>query len=77
MTKQQFNIEVTDTLGGDANYSWVHRYTCKAKSLRGAIQWLALNHGGYWKKDCDLGDMARYNMKNAAICCFITFADSE
>lgn len=27
------NIEYTDTFQGEANYSWVHRYHCKAKGL--------------------------------------------
>lgn len=71
----KFNIEVTDTFGGEANYSWVRRYTCKAKSLRGAIQWLARNHGAGWIKDCDTGDMARYNLSGACICAFVTYSE--
>lgn len=69
----KFKIEVTDTFGGEANYSWVRRYTCKAKSFRGAIQWLARNHGAGWTKDYDAGDMSRYNLDGAAICAFIEY----
>ena len=69
--KTIYKIEVTDTFGGEANYSWVSRYVCFAKSMRGAIQWLSLNHGGYWRKEYDTGDMVRYNMKYACICAFI------
>lgn len=70
--KNTYNIEVTDTFGGEANYSWVRRYTCRAKSPRGAIQWLARHHGGYWRKEYDTGDTTRYNMVDACICAFIT-----
>lgn len=71
MMKNTYKIEVTDTFGGDANYSLVRRYTCQAKSMLGAIKWLALNHGGYWRKDYDTDDITRYNMKDACICAFI------
>lgn len=71
MMKTIYKIEVTDTFGGEANYSWVSHYVCFAKSMRGAIQWLSLNHGGNWRKDYDTGDMVRYNMKDACICAFI------
>ena len=32
-----YNIEVTDTFGGEANYCWVKRGTTKARSRRGLI----------------------------------------
>jgi len=70
-----FEIEVTDTFGGEANYSWVRRYTYKAKSKLGAIQQLAREHGAGWSKDFDSGDMARYNLKNSAICAFVSFKE--
>ena len=28
--KNTFSVEVTDTMGGEANYSWVRRYTLEA-----------------------------------------------
>lgn len=70
-----YNIEITDTFGGDANYSWVKRYTFKAKSIRGAMQKLALSDGGGWRKDWDTGDCARYNLKNACVCAFVTYSE--
>lgn len=70
-----FEIEVTDTFGGDANYSWVRRYTYKAKSMLGAIQQLAREHGAGWYKDFDTGDMARYNLTGSAICAFVSFKE--
>ena len=70
-----FNIEITDTFGGDANYSWIRRYTCKAKSIRGAIQWLSLNHGAGWHKQIECGDYAQYKLTGACVCCFISYAE--
>ena len=32
-----FNLEVTDTFGGEPNYCWVKRGTTKATSRRGVI----------------------------------------
>lgn len=72
-----FNIEVTDTLAGEANYSWVKRYQVRAKSHRGAIQWLSRNHGAGWRQDYNTGDMARYNLKGAAICCFVEYSHDQ
>lgn len=69
---QKFNIEVTDTYGGEANYSWVRRFTFVASSVRGAIQMLAKEYGAGWRKDFDTGDLAKYNLTNCAITCFVT-----
>ena len=71
----QFEIEVTDTFSGEANYCWVRRYTFKAKSMRGAIQKLARECGGGWRLDYSSGEYARYNLTGAAICCFVSYAD--
>ena len=66
-----YQIEITDTYGGEANYSWVTRYTIEAKSQHGAICKLARQYGSGWRLDFNTGDVARYNLKNAAICLFI------
>ena len=68
-----FNIEVTDTYGGEANYSWVRRYTYTAKSFLGAINKLAREYGAGWAKDYDTGDMARYNLTGSCVCAFVTY----
>ena len=73
--QETFNIEVTDTFGGEANYSWVRRYTVKAKSMRGAAIYLGRLEGGKWRKDMDCGDMRRYKMIGACICAFITYSE--
>jgi hypothetical protein len=64
----KYLIEVTDTFGGEANYSWVKRWVCDAKSARAAITKLAKSEGSGWKLAYDLGDDARYNLKGACIC---------
>lgn len=71
----KFNIEVTDTFGGEPNYCWVRRYTFEAKSMLGAIQKLAREYNSGWRKDYDTGSEARYNLEGAAVCCFISYAD--
>lgn len=50
-----YDIEVTDTFGGEANYCWVDRYTIEANSIRGAVNKLARIRGGGWR--FDHGDM--------------------
>jgi hypothetical protein len=71
MTKT-YNIEITDTFGGDTNYSWVRRYQFSANSIRGAVQKLAREYGAGWRFDHDDGNTARFNLKNACICMFVT-----
>lgn len=34
---ENYAFEFTDTFGGEANYTWVHRGTVQARSLRGAV----------------------------------------
>jgi hypothetical protein len=68
-----FNVEITDTFGGEANYSWVKRYQIKAKSFRGAITALAKKDGSGWRIDWSDGETTRYNLQGACICAFVTF----
>ena len=69
-----YQIEVTDTFAGEANYCWVRRYTIEARSKRGAVTKLAREHGKGWRVDWDSGDTARYNLQGAAVCLFVTEA---
>jgi len=71
---QKFNIEITDTFGGEANYCWVERFTVDASSILGAVQKIAREHGAGWRKEYDTGDMARYNLQGACICIFVEYA---
>lgn len=71
-TKKTYHIEVTDTFGGEANYTWVKKFTYKASSFLGAIRMLAREHGSGWKDVGYCGECQQYNLKNACITCFIT-----
>lgn len=75
--QQQFFFEVTDTFGGEANYSWVNRYLVTATTLRGAVLKVAREQGfsGRIRKDFDSGDMVRWNVQGAAICIFGSWSD--
>ena len=66
-----YNIEVTDTFGGEANYAWVRRFTFKAKSELGAIQKLAREYGSGWKREFSCGAMSRYNLRGCCVCAFV------
>ena len=70
-----YEIEITDTFGGEANYSWVKRYHYQAKSTLGAIQKLAREHGGGWRKEWGAGDSARYNLRGCCVGCFVTYVE--
>lgn len=71
--KTLYFIEVTDTFGGEANYSWVTRHVIKAKSLRGAVNALSRRSGISWHSvGCD-----RYDSKSGATCAFIEEFDPE
>ena len=70
-----YDIEVTDTFGGDANYCWVHRYHVTAKSILGAIQKLSRLEGLSFRKDYGDDMSARYNVPGACICAFITYSE--
>ena len=71
MKKSTFRIEVTDTFGGEANYSWVRRFEVKAVSFRGAITALAKREGGGFRLAYNSGDVARYDLQGACICAFV------
>ena len=65
-----YQVEFTDTFGGEANYCWVKRYLVKAKSQSGAIRTAKkeffngpVNH----RIDMDSGDMRRYKFNNMNI----------
>jgi len=74
---ENWDIEITDTFGGEANYCWARRFTVKAKSIRGAVNKFAREHGGGWRVAYTDGDSARYNLTGACICMFVTFKESQ
>ena len=67
---QTYNIEVTDTFGGEPNYSWARRYELEAKSYLGAIQKVSRIEGLNFRLTYSI-DLNRYDAKNACICVFI------
>jgi len=72
MKKEFFLIEMTDTYGGEANYSWVSRFKVKAATMRGAIVKVSREAGlqGRLKKSYDTGETIRHDVSGAAICLF-------
>lgn len=75
--KKQFFIEMTDTYGEDANYSWVNRFLVSASSFLGACRKIGKETGLNFSLDYNAGDFARYNAKNACICIFVYESDGE
>lgn len=70
--KPLYYIEVTDVFAGEANYSWVSRHIIRAKSPRGAINWLARNSGLNWRNDG-----IKYISLSGATCAFIEDYDKD
>ena len=68
-----FFVEITDTFGGDANYSWVTRHVIKAKTVRGCINKLSRRSGLNWR---NVG-FDRYDSKSGATRAFISEYDGE
>jgi hypothetical protein len=61
-------VEITDTFGGEANYSWVTRHKVRASSARGALIRINRDSGlGFRSVGCD-----RYDSRSGATCAFIT-----
>lgn len=66
-------VEVTDTYGGEANYSWVHRFKVHANTERGAMRKVSnrLPYSGGVRKDMDTGGMQRWIWRSACVCAFL------
>jgi hypothetical protein len=71
MTQEIYFVEVTDTYGEEANYSWVRRYKVHASSMLGAIRKVSKESGFRFRKDFGAGDFARYKARGACVCAFI------
>jgi len=77
MRKQStFHIAITDTFGGEANYTWKREYRIKASSPRGAITQLAKSQGAGWRKVYGDFDTSRYDLDGACVCAFVSYVDS-
>ena len=75
MKLNTYHIEITDTFGGEANYSWKREYRVRASSIRGAIQVLARKDGAGWKAEYVGAGHSRYDMQGACICAFVDYVD--
>jgi hypothetical protein len=75
--KKLFFIEVTDTFGGEANYSWVTRHVIAATTERGAVNRFSKMSGYEWHVEGDYGDSKRYDSKSGATCFFISEFDNS
>ena len=71
--KQQFFVEMTDTFGGEPNYSWVNRFIVSASSERGAIGKVT-RKTGYRARSVGRG---RYDVPRCAICYFVEWVDAD
>ena len=71
--KNQFFVEMTDTFGGEANYSWVNRFIVSASSELGAIRKVT-RRTGYRARSVGGG---RYNVPGACICYFVEWVDAD
>lgn len=68
-----FFIEVTDTFGGEANYSWVTRHIIRATTERGAVNKFSRLSGYEWRgAGCE-----RYDSKSGATCFFLSDYDAD
>lgn len=76
-TDQFFLVEVTDTFGGEANYSWVTRHKVRASTMRGAINRVSRDSGMHWHCVDDYGDQKRYDSASGATCLFVSDWDDE
>lgn len=61
-----YYFELTDTFGGESNYSWVQRHKITANSLHGALIKLSNFTCLNFRFDGN-----RYNAKGACICAFL------
>ena len=72
-----YDVEVTDTFGGDANYCWVHRHTIKVPAGKSPIR-AAKKAEGWENVRCRVenhGDMLALYPAGACVVMFINFAE--
>lgn len=68
-------IELTDTFGGEANYSWVTRFLVKAETMRGAMRKVSRETGYPARKDFGNDTTARFNVPGGCLCYFAEWVD--
>ena len=79
MNRLIVNIEVTDTFGGEANYSWVRRFAIanrEGESESATIRRAKAAAGLFGRhQKISYGDMIRLDFPDACICAFITWEE--
>jgi hypothetical protein len=70
-------VEITDTFGGEANYSWVTRHKVLANTVRGAMWKVSRDSGLSWCRVGDYCDMTRYDSRSGATCAFVSLFDTD
>lgn len=75
--KTNYFVEMTDTYGCDANYSWVKRFLVQSISMRGAISKVTRETGYHARLDYETPNIARYNATSAGICYFVQEAEGN
>jgi hypothetical protein len=70
----RWNVEFTDTFGGEANYCFVRRFSVMASTMRGAAR-VAARHLGYSGRIASNGQCGRWDVRGAALCFFIDWHD--
>ena len=72
-----FYVQVTDTFGGEANYSWVTRHKVRASSERGAIVRINRHSGLGFRRTGDYEDCLRFDSRSGATCAFVSEWDDS
>ena len=72
-----YNVEMTDTFGGEANYCWATRDQIEANSLKQAITRFKKKHGVNVKHKLkyDSGDFRRVDLVDACVCIFASWGE--
>lgn len=76
-----YQIEITDTFGGDANYSWVHwkYFEASPQASRRALVRRAKALAGWTGARCevtDFGDTIEIRPRGAAMVAFVTWSEN-
>jgi hypothetical protein len=77
MEQNQYYVELTDTFGGEANYSWLNRYLITASSTLGVINKLAKHSGYRFKKNYESNDITCYEGNGCCVIAFIALPDND
>lgn len=69
-------IQVTDTFGGDLNFSWVERYLVNKDTIRKSVTAVSKYTGRRTRLKWNIGqDSARYDVINACIAYDVQWID--